>query len=138
MTWDVYAVRAPRGARTVEDIPHDFSGPDIGKPEDVVRTVSRVAPHVDASDPSWLRIEGEDHRVEVALGQGITVHDLSFFIGPGDGGGPLVLELCRSLGITPYDTETGEVLTAESRPPADVPADEDDEDRPWWRRVLHR
>jgi hypothetical protein len=101
MTWDVYAVRAPRGARTVEDIPADFSGPDIGDPEDVIRTVRRVAPHVDASDPRWLRLEGPDHRIEVALGKGIKVHDLSFYIGPGDGGVPLVLEVCRSLGSRP-------------------------------------
>jgi hypothetical protein len=138
MTWDVYAVRAPRGARTVEEIPEDFSGPDIGDPDDVIRTVRRVAPHVDASDPRWLRIDGPDHRIEVALGKGIKVHDLSFYIGPGDGAVPLVLEVCRSLGITAYDTETGEVLTVDSRPPAEVPAGEDDDERPWWRRVLHR
>jgi len=42
--------------------------------------------------------------------------------------------------IEPADTETGEVLTASSRPPADEPAgaDEDDDERPWWRRLLGR
>ena len=108
------------------------------KKSEIDRTVQRVAPHVDASDPRWLRLEGPDHRIEVALGKGIKVHDLSFYIGPGEGAVPLVLEVCRSLGITAYDTETGEALTVDSRPPADVPPGEDDDERPWWRRVLHR
>jgi hypothetical protein len=140
MTWDVYAVRAPRGARTVEELPAGYAGPDIGDPEDVVRTVRRLAPHVDAADPRWLRIEGADHQIEVALGKDIRVHDVTFYIGRGDAAVPIVLEVCRSLGITPFDTETGEVLTASSRPPAEVPADEDEDDdeRPWWRRLLRR
>jgi hypothetical protein len=141
MTWDVYAVRA-QGARTVEELPEGYAGPDIGDPEDVLRTVRRLAPHVDATDPRWLRIEGPDHQIEIALGKDIRVHDVTFYIGlgRGDGAVPLVLEVCQSLGITPFDTETGGLLTASSRPPADAPADEeDDEDeRPWWRRVLRR
>jgi hypothetical protein len=141
MTWDVYAVRAPGGARSVEQIPEGYSGPDVGDPEAVVRTVRRVAPHVDATDPRWLRLEGPDHRIEVALGKGIRVQDVTFYIGPGEGAVPIVLDICRSLGITAFDTETGEVLTASSRPPADLPADDagdDDEERPWWRRLLGR
>lgn len=140
MTWDVYALRAPRGARSVEQIPDGYTGPDIGDPDDVVETVRGVAPHVDATDPRWLRIEGPDHQIEVALGKGIRVHDLSFYLGPGEGAVRIVLDVCRSLGITAFDTETGEVLTEESRPPADAPGDVDDDeaDRPWWKRLLGR
>ena len=140
MTWDVYALRAPGGARSVEQIPEGYTGPDIGDEETVLRVVQRVAPHVDASDPRWLRLEGEDHRIEVALGKDIRVHDVTFYIGRGDGAVPIVLEVCRSLGITPFDTETGEVLTESSQPPPDAPPDDDDEDedRPWWRRLLRR
>lgn len=139
MTWDVYALRAPRGARSVDQIPEGYSGPPLGDPDDVVETIRGVAPHVDATDPRWLRIEGPDHQIEVALGKGIRVHDVTFFIGPGDGAVPIVLDVCRSLAITPFDTETGEVLTAESRRPVEGPPEADDEDdRPWWRRLLGR
>ena len=136
MTWDVYAVRA-LGARTVEELPEGYAGPDIGDPDDIVRTVRRLAPHVNADDPRWLRIEGPDHQIEVALGKDIRVHDVTFYIGRGDAAVPIVLDVCQSLGITPFDTDTGERLTASSRPPADAPigADEDDDDRPWWRRL---
>jgi hypothetical protein len=142
MTWDVYALRAPRGARSVDQIPEGYSGPAIGDPEQVVEVIRGVAPHLDASDPRWLRLEGPDHRIEVALGKGIRVHDVTFYIGAGDGAVPIVLEVCRSLAITAFDTDTGEVLTASSRPPADTPPEEDEDedvgDRPWWRRVWRR
>ena len=75
MTWDVYAVKAP-GARTVEQIPEGLARSDIGNPDDVVEAVRRVAPHLDAKDPRWLRLEGPDHEIEVALGKGIRVHDV--------------------------------------------------------------
>ena len=140
MTWDVYALRAPRGARSVEQIPEGYVPPDVGAPEDVLAAVRQDAPHVDAQDPHWLRITGPDHQIEIALGKDIRVHDLSFYLGREEGAVPIVLAVCRSLGITPFDTETGEVLTADSRPPADGPVGDaaDDDDRPWWRRLFGR
>ena len=140
MTWDVYALRAPRGARSVEQIPDGYTGPPVGDPDDVVAAVRGVAPHVDTSDPRWLRAEGADHNVEIALGKGIRVQDLTFYItGDGEGSVPIVLGVCRELGITPFDTDTGEVLTSESRPPVAAPPGEDeDEPRPWWRRMFGR
>ena len=138
MTWDVYALRAPRGARSVEQIPDGWTGPDIGDPDDVVEAVRRVAPDVDTTDPRWLRIEGPDHLVEIALGKGIKVHDVSFYLTGGAGSVPVVLEVCRSLGITPFDTETGEVLTSASQPPAQEPPPQEEEHRPWWKRALGR
>jgi hypothetical protein len=140
MTWDVYALRAPRGARSVEQIPEGYTGPPIGEPDDVVEAVRRVAPHLDTSDPRWLRLEGPDHQVEIALGKGIRVQDLSFYIGGGEGAVGVVLDVCRELGITPFDTETGEVLTSASQPPAAAPPEDDDDedDRPWWRRIFGR
>jgi hypothetical protein len=141
MTWDVYAVRA-MGARSVEQIPDAHTRPDIGDADHVLNVVRRIAPDVDATDPRWLRIEGPDHRIEIALGNDVRVHDLSFYIYQGDGAVPVVLDICGSLGITPFDTDTGGILTSHSTRPADAPLDEDDEDddeaRPWWRKLLGR
>jgi hypothetical protein len=140
MTWDVYALRAPRGARSVEQFPDGYTGPAIGDPDDVIAAVRGVAPHLDTSDPRWLRLEGPDHRIEIALGKGVRVQDMTFYISGGDGAVGVVLDVCRSLGITPFDTETGEVLNPSSQPPPDAPVDEDDDedDRPWWRRLFGR
>jgi hypothetical protein len=140
MTWDVYALRAPRGARSVEQFPAAYTPPPIGDPDDVVAAVREVAPHLDTSDPRWLRLDGPDHQIEIALGKGIRVQDMTFYILGGDGAVRVVLDVCRSLGITPYDTETGEVLNSESTPPSNTPPPEDDEDepRPWWKKILGR
>ncbi len=139
MTWDVYALRAPRGARSVEQFPAAYTPPPIGDPDDVVAAVREVAPHLDTSDPRWLRLDGPDHQIEIALGKGIRVQDMTFYISGGEGSVPLVLGVCRSLGITPFDTETGEVLTASSQPPPESPPESDDEPAsPWWKRLLGR
>lgn len=140
MTWDVYALRAPRGARSVEEIPDGYAGPPIGEPDDVVETVRGVAPNLDTSDRRWLRIVGEDHEIEIALGKGVRVQDVSFYITGGAGAVPVVLDVCRALGVTPFDTETGTVLNPSSTPPSDIPPEGDDEDepRPWWRRLFGR
>jgi hypothetical protein len=140
MTWDVYALRPPRGARSVEQIPDGYTGPDIGDPDDVVAKIRAAAPHLDASDPRWLRLDGPDHHIEIALGKGIRVHDVTFYISGGDGAVGVVLDVCRSVGVVPFDTETGAVLNADSQPPADTPPDDDDEDDavPWWRRIFRR
>jgi hypothetical protein len=141
MTWDVYAVRA-QGARSVEQIADGYSRPDIGDPDEVVEKVRRVAPDLDATNPRWLRLEGPDHRIDVALGNDIRVHDITFYIhDQGDAAVPIILDVCAALGITPFDTETGEMLHSSSKRPPDPPPDEDDdedEDRPWWRRLLRR
>ena len=137
MTWDVYALRAPRGARTVEDIPDGYEPPSLGRPEDVVAVVREVAPHVDATSEHWLVLQGEDHSIEVMLGKSVTVHDLSFYIRGGDGAVGVVLAVCRRLGATAYDTETGELLTTESRPPEPPPVEDgEDEGRPWWKKMV--
>ena len=137
MTWDVYALRAPRGARRVEDLPDGFVPPAIGNPDEVVEVIRQAARHVDASDPRWLTLEAPDHSIEVALGKGVRVHDLTFYIRGGEGAVAVVLDVCRRLAVTPYDTETGEVLTATSQPPAPPPDEEPAEAqrRPWWRRL---
>ncbi len=139
MTWDVYALRPPRGARSVDQIPDGYSAPAIGTAEEVVEAVREVAPHVDAQARGWLRLDGPDHQIEVALGKDVRVHDVTFYIGGGEGAVAVVLDVCRSLRIVPFDTETGGVLTPDSQRVVDAPPEDDDgDDRPWWRRLFGR
>lgn len=135
MTWDVYAMRAP-GRRRLEDLSDTFRPPLLGQAESVIETIRAAAPHADASDPSWLTLRGPDHSIEISLGKGAQVHSLTFYIAAGAGAVPLVLDICRRLAITPFDTESGEVLTATSQPPTAPPPDDDEAGgkRRWWRR----
>jgi hypothetical protein len=142
VTWDIYAIRAPAGVRRLDDLPVGHEAPPIGTPDAVAELIRTVAPHADATDPRWLRLDGPDHSVEVFLGKDVQVRDVTFLVDGGDGAVGVIFEVCRRLGVTPYDTETGEALTASSRPPVAEPTDEADqadqssghERRRWWRR----
>lgn len=137
MTWDVYAFKAPPGTRQLDDLsPSHLAGP-VGTAEGVLAVIREGAPHVDASDPTWLVLEGDDHSLDVSVGKGVVVADLTFYIRGGQGSVALVLDLCRRLGVRGFDTETGEMLMPSSTPPSfDLPDDEDDEvpKRRWWQR----
>jgi hypothetical protein len=132
-------MRAP-GVRRLEDISDGYVAPPVGTSEEVIESIRQAAPNVDASDPTWLLLEGPDHSIEVALGKGIQVRDLTFYIHSGEGAVAVILAICRSLAMTAYDTESGSVLTAASSPPVvAMPDDEEDEaeggaPRKWWQR----
>jgi hypothetical protein len=137
MTWNVYAIKAP--VRRLEDLPDHYKPSRIGSSETVIAAISEAAPHVDATDPAWLILNGPDHSMEVSLGKNVSVHEVIFFISGGDGAVGLVLDICRRLGVRPFDSETGALLTATSRreepapEPDDAPA-ENGERRGFWRR----
>jgi hypothetical protein len=138
MTWDVYAVRAPVGVRRLEDLPAGFTPPPLGSVTDVVATFREAAPEVDAADPAWLRLVGPDHDVDVALGKALHVRDVTFYVNGGDGSVAVILDVSRRLGVTAFDTESGERLTPESKPPTPAPLADDElaaeRKRHWWQR----
>lgn len=141
MTWDVYAVRA-RGVRNVEDLPAGFEPPPIGSPEEVLGRIREAAPHVQDNGSGWLRMQGPDHCVDINIGKSFQVHQVDFGIEVGGDPAPSVakvLEVCRVLKVTPYDTEAGSVLTEQSAPAEPPPpsADEESGGR-WWQKLLRR
>lgn len=139
MTWDVYAIKATPGARRLEDLQDVTGSSSVGTRDDVVARILEGAPHADVSDPTWLVLEGEDHSMDIGLGKGVHVQDVTFYIRSGEGSVPLVLDLSRRLAVRAFDTETGEMLTSSSAPPVvDLSGDDDPDDEPpkrrWWRR----
>ena len=135
VTWDIYALRGPGGARNIEQIHEGWAPPAIGTHEEVVESIRAAIPGADLSDPQWVRVSGEGWLVEAALGKSHTVHDVYFYV-TGDGPEPVgaVLTLTRALGITAYDTESGDILTPDTRAPVVAPWDpSEDEQRPWWK-----
>src|SRR5258705_3714573 len=126
MSWAIYAMRGPGGVRRLEDIPDDYAPPSLGTADEVVARVREVAPDVDASKTSGLRLTGPDHDVEMTIGKGVQVHDVTFYINGGEGSIPLIMNISSNLGVTPYDTESGNFLTEESRPPVPPPLTEEE------------
>jgi hypothetical protein len=136
VSWDVYAVRGTRGARRLEDLPEPFTPPTIGTQAAVIEKVRDVAPHVEVIDSSWLRLVGSDHSIELSLGKAEQVRDVTFFIHKGDGAVAVVRSVCRSLALTAYDTETGELLRDDATAPQAAGSAEPERptSRRWWRR----
>ncbi|RKS72648.1 hypothetical protein CLV35_2896 [Motilibacter peucedani] len=140
MTWDVYALRAP-GVRSVEALPEGYEPPAVGPFDEVLALVREALPDVDASNESWLTLRRPGFSLEIGLGKSVSVHDVYFYVTVEDEDAhsavSAVLDVCRALRITPYDTETGEVLTTESGPPAyRPPTPDEDEDEPRGLRRL--
>jgi hypothetical protein len=135
MSWAVYAMTAPASTRRLEDMPESYKPPALGTADDVVERIRTAMPDADTSDPRWLKLNGPDHSVEVTVGKGVQVHDVTFYIHNGPAAVGVVLEVCRALGVTAFDTESGELLTPASKPPEPPPLDEDElPKRKWWRR----
>lgn len=129
MTWAVYAMTAPPGVRRLDDVPDGYTPPPIGTAEEVLERIRAAAPDADTSDPRWVKVGG----VEVTVGKGVQVRDLSFYLADATGV-PVVLDLARALGVTAYDTESGDQLTPASKPPVPPPLDPDElPKRKWWK-----
>ena len=138
MTWDVYAVRAPMSVRALEDLPAGFRPAPIGSAEEIITAVREAVPWIDTTDPAWLRLAGDDHDVEIPLGKAHQVRDVTFYVNGGAGSVGVILQVCRQLGVTAFDTESGERLTPQSTPPLPAPPGEDElaseRRRHWWQR----
>ncbi len=136
MSWAVYAMRGPGGVRRLDDIPDGYEPPSVGSSAEVVALVRELVPDVDASKPSWLALRSDEFDVEMTIGKGVEVRDITFYLNDGPRSIPIVMEISRRLGVTAYDTESGNFLTEESRPPVPPPLTDDEikANKPkWWR-----
>ncbi|MBB6566731.1 hypothetical protein [Kribbella sandramycini] len=122
--------------RRLEDMPDGYEPPSVGRSGEVVDVVREVVPGVDVSKPSWLVLRSDEFDVEMTIGKGIEVRDITFYLNDGARSIPIVMEISRRLGVTPYDTESGDFLTEESRPPVPPPLTPDEirANKPkWWK-----
>jgi hypothetical protein len=136
MSWAIYAMRGPGGVRRLEDIPDGYAPPSVGTAESVLDQVRELAPGVDASNRSWLVLKSDDYDLEMSIGKSVEVRDITFYLNDGPRSIPLVMEIAAKLGVTAYDTESGNFLTEESRPPVPPPltAEEIKDNKPkWWK-----
>ena len=68
MSWDLFAMKLPREARSVEEAGDAYEPPSIGPRSELIEVIASVVPTVDFSDPSWGFIETPQASIEVSLG----------------------------------------------------------------------
>jgi hypothetical protein len=80
MSWDIFVQDWPADAKTIMDIPDDYSPAPIGQRSEIIGGIKEVVPHVDFSDPSWGYIRGTDYSIEVNLGNEEVVRGFAFHV----------------------------------------------------------
>lgn len=68
MSWDLYAQDLPAEAKSVSEIPADFSPRTLGPRTEIIAKIKEVVPTADFSDPSWGLVDGPGYSIEISLG----------------------------------------------------------------------
>jgi hypothetical protein len=80
MSFDVFVQDLPRDARTVADIPDDFIPHPIGRREDILAAILRIAPGANFADPTWGLIDGPGYSIEINMGDADPLQSFAFHV----------------------------------------------------------
>jgi hypothetical protein len=103
MSWDIFVQNIPKDARGVGDIPDDFEPGPLGSRSEVVRRILEVAPSANASDPTWVTIDGPDFSIECNIGDDEEVSSFALHIRGGKAAAGLVSDLLSRNGWRALD-----------------------------------
>jgi hypothetical protein len=104
MSWDIFVQDIPKNARAVSDIPDDFEPRPLGPRSEVIRRILEVVPNADASDPSWVTIEGPDYSIECNIGDDEEVTSFVLHVRGGDVAAGLVSDLLSRSSWRAFDS----------------------------------
>jgi hypothetical protein len=103
MSWDIFVQDIPSDAKSVEDIPDDFSPKPIGSPADVLEAVRSVAPFADFSDPTWVQIDAPGINIEVSIRSEEPLASFAFHVRGGDCSAGVVSDILSRLRLRAFD-----------------------------------
>lgn len=114
MSWDILIQDFPEGARSIEEIPDDFSPGPVGRRADLVRMIREAVPEVDFADPSVGKIKGEGFHVDIALGEDEEVKSIMLFVhGGGGAAAATVSKIVGRLKLSAFDFGSGDFFDPE-------------------------
>ena len=114
MSWDVLFLHLPDNISSLQDIPGDYILPPIGRQQEVLAAVSRVAPEADLSDLTWGELLGPTWSVKLNIGSEDPVDSIMLNIrGSGDDALVPVSRLANALGCKALDCSSGELITSQ-------------------------
>ena len=113
MSWDLFAMKLPREARSVDDLDAAYAVPPIGPRDAVIEAIASVVPTADFSDPSWGLIDTPEASIEVNLGNEQIVDSFALHV---RGGGVAVLtlitDLLAAVDVRAIDGSSGDFFDA--------------------------
>jgi hypothetical protein len=68
MSWDLYAMRYPVDAKTVDDIRDDFAPQVIATRSEIIGLIREVVPTANFADPSYGEVETPNYSIGISLG----------------------------------------------------------------------
>jgi hypothetical protein len=111
MSWDLYAMKLPAGARSVDEIPGDYVPPPIAPRAEVIAAISTAVPGADFSDPRWGLIDTPAAAIEVNLGDDDPVESFALHVrGGGDEVLGVIAAILDSVGVTAVDSSSGDLF----------------------------
>lgn len=113
MSWDLFAMKLPREARSVDDLDEGYDPPAIGPRHAVIDAIASVVPTADFSDPSWGLIDTPQASIEVNLGSEEIVDSFALHV---RGGGvevlTLITDLLAAVDVRAIDGSSGDFFDA--------------------------
>jgi hypothetical protein len=94
----------------VESVPADFQPQVFGERPYVIEQIKQVVPEADASDPTWVVIDGDDCSIEISLSNE-QIDGLSFFCrGNGEAVIGILGAIAQKFGLRIVDLQGGDFL----------------------------
>jgi hypothetical protein len=112
MSWDIFVQDFPDGARSLDEIPDDFTPASIGKRSAIVEQIKAVAPNANFSNPTWGTIEGEDWSIEVNIGPEEDCRNFAFHVRGEDAAVGVIATILQRLNLRAVDSESGGFFAA--------------------------
>jgi hypothetical protein len=111
MSWDLYAMKLPAEARSVDEIPGDYVPPPIASHAEVIAAIRTAVPGADFSDPSWGLIDTPAAAIEVNLGEDDPVESFALHVrGGGDEMLGVIAAILDAVGVTAVDSSSGDLF----------------------------
>ena len=110
MSWDIFIQDLPGTAKSVAEIPDDFSPAPIGSRADLIGTITSVAPDADFSDPVWGILNGPngEYAIEINIGECDPVESITLHVRGGDASVVQVASILAALNLRAIDSSTGD------------------------------
>ena len=111
MSWDVFVMDFPDSAKTVAEIPDNFSPKTSGSRKAIIDGILKAAPMANFSKPEWGMIDGPDFSIEINIGLEDPSSGFAFHIRGGNMAAYIIADILAELELRAVDSSTGEFFS---------------------------